>query len=50
MIYLSTQVGAGIKTMIDKGVVTRGDLFVTTKLWNTKHVPEDVRYDTIECI
>ena len=32
-----------IKAMIDKGIVTRGELFVTTKLWNTKHAPEDVR-------
>ena len=40
---INVQVGAGIKAMIDKGIVTRDELFVTTKLWNTKHAPEDVR-------
>ena len=33
-----TEVGAGIK----KSGVPRKDIFITTKLWNTKHDPEDV--------
>jgi diketogulonate reductase-like aldo/keto reductase len=33
-----TEVGAGIK----KSGVPRSEIFVTTKLWNTKHEPEDV--------
>lgn len=32
------EVGAGIK----KSGVRRDDIFVTTKLWNTHHEPEDV--------
>jgi diketogulonate reductase-like aldo/keto reductase len=33
-----TEVGAGIK----KSGVNRKDIFITGKLWNTKHAPEDV--------
>ena len=33
-----TEVGAGIK----KSGVDRKDIFITGKLWNTKHNPEDV--------
>lgn len=33
-----TEVGAGIK----KSGVKREDIFLTSKLWNTKHRPEDV--------
>lgn len=32
------EVGAGIK----KSGVDRKDIFLTTKLWNSKHAPEDV--------
>jgi diketogulonate reductase-like aldo/keto reductase len=32
------EVGAGIK----KSGIKREDIFVTGKLWNTKHAPEDV--------
>jgi diketogulonate reductase-like aldo/keto reductase len=31
------EVGAALKECIDAGLVTRGDLFVTSKLWNTDH-------------
>ncbi|XP_074553870.1 aldo-keto reductase family 1 member B1-like isoform X1 [Halichoeres trimaculatus] len=37
------EVGAGIKVMIDQGVVKREDLFVVSKLWCTFHVPSLVR-------
>ena len=33
-----TEVGAGIK----KSGVPRENIFITTKLWNSKHEPEDV--------
>jgi diketogulonate reductase-like aldo/keto reductase len=33
-----TEVGAGIK----KSGVNREEIFITGKLWNTKHAPEDV--------
>jgi D-xylose reductase len=36
------KVGEGIKRAIDEGVITRKDLFVTSKLWNTFHKPEHV--------
>ena len=36
------QVGQGIKRAIDEGIVTRADLFVVSKLWNTFHRPEYV--------
>ncbi|KAJ9579564.1 hypothetical protein L9F63_004749 [Diploptera punctata] len=34
------EVGTGINNKIKEGVVTRGELFITTKLWNTYHRPE----------
>lgn len=34
--------GQGIKRAIDDGVVTRKDLFITSKLWNQYHRPENV--------
>jgi len=37
------QTGQGIKRAIDEGIVTRADLFITTKLWNTFHRPEHVK-------
>jgi len=36
------EVGAGLKAKIDDGTVKREDVFVTSKLWNTKHHPDDV--------
>lgn len=34
--------GRGIRRAIDEGLVTRSDLFITSKLWNTYHSPEHV--------
>lgn len=36
------EVGRGIKKAITEGIVQRADLFITTKLWNTSHHPDDV--------
>ena len=36
------EVGQGIKNAIEHGLVTREELFVTSKLWNTEHAPKDV--------
>ncbi|KAG0346465.1 NAD(P)H-dependent D-xylose reductase (XR) [Podila humilis] len=36
------QVGQGIKRAIENGLVTREDLFITSKLWNTYHHKEHV--------
>ncbi|MEO1394719.1 MAG: aldo/keto reductase [Cyanobacteria bacterium J06634_5] len=36
------EVGAGINDAIQAGDVTREDMFVTSKLWNTFHAPEAV--------
>lgn len=35
-------VGEGIKRAIEEGIITREELFVTTKLWNTFHASEHV--------
>jgi diketogulonate reductase-like aldo/keto reductase len=37
------EVGAALKELFADGTVRRGDLFVTTKLWNNNHRPERVR-------
>jgi len=37
------EVGAALKELFANGTVRRGDLFVTTKLWNNNHRPERVR-------
>jgi D-xylose reductase len=34
--------GRGIQLAIQEGLVTRSDLFITSKLWNTYHAPEHV--------
>ncbi|GJJ70793.1 D-xylose reductase [Entomortierella parvispora] len=36
------EVGQGIKMAIEKGIVTREELFITSKLWNTYHHKEHV--------
>lgn len=42
-IYLNEEeVGKGITESLDAGVLSREDLFVTSKLWNSFHKPEDV--------
>lgn len=37
------EVGAGIKSAMARGAVSREDLFVTSKLWNTNHAAQNVR-------
>ena len=36
------EIGAALKNVFDGGSVKREDIFITSKLWNTKHRPEDV--------
>jgi len=36
------EAGEGVKRAIDEGIVTRADLFITSKLWNSDHRPEHV--------
>ena len=36
------EVGAGIASKIKEGVIKREDIFVTSKLWNSRHRPERV--------
>jgi alcohol dehydrogenase (NADP+) len=43
MIYGNeAEVGRGIAACIKAGLVTRDELFITTKLWNSDHAPADV--------
>lgn len=37
------EVGMAIKESISEGIVTREQLWVTSKLWNDSHYPEDVK-------
>ncbi|GMH10175.1 hypothetical protein Nepgr_012016 [Nepenthes gracilis] len=36
------EIGGVLKSLFDEGVVKREDLFITSKLWNFYHAPEDV--------
>ncbi|KAK6943013.1 NADP-dependent oxidoreductase domain [Dillenia turbinata] len=36
------EVGSALKKMFDDGIVKRKDLWITSKLWNGDHAPEDV--------
>ena len=36
------EIGRALKDVISQGVVTRDDLWVTSKLWNNSHAPDDV--------
>ena len=43
-IYMNeSEVGEGIRDAIDAGVCTREEVWVTTKLWNDRHAPTEVR-------
>lgn len=37
------EVGKGIHSVVSSGKVKREDLFITSKLWNTRHNPADVK-------
>ncbi|CAN4116046.1 unnamed protein product [Withania somnifera] len=37
------EIGEALQRLFKEGVVKRADLFITSKLWNTDHAPEDVR-------
>lgn len=37
------EVGKAIKEVLDEGKISRKDLWVTSKLWNNSHSPEDVQ-------
>lgn len=39
------EVGSALKDAFASGL-RREDVFITSKLWNTKHKSEDVRYNT----
>src|SRR5450631_612547 len=36
------EVGESLQTELATGAINRGDVFITTKLWNTNHRPERV--------
>ena len=42
--------GRGIRRAINEGVVKRGDLYITTKLWNTYHHPDHVPQALDRCL
>ncbi len=36
------EIGTTLNTVFSNGKIARGDIFITSKLWNTSHAPEDV--------
>jgi len=43
MVYRNEkEIGQAIKETLDEGIVTRKELWITSKLWNDKHAEEDV--------
>lgn len=36
------QIGVALQSAFKEGLVNREELFVTSKLWNDQHAPEDV--------
>jgi alcohol dehydrogenase (NADP+) len=36
------EIGVALKEVFEGGIVQREDLFLTSKLWNAEHAPEDV--------
>ncbi|XP_057459120.1 NADPH-dependent aldo-keto reductase, chloroplastic-like isoform X2 [Lotus japonicus] len=36
------EIGSVLKKLFEEGIVKREDLWITSKLWNTDHAPEDV--------
>lgn len=42
--------GRGIRRAIDEGIVNRGELYITTKLWNTYHHPDHVPRALDRCL
>ncbi|XP_031485516.1 NADPH-dependent aldo-keto reductase, chloroplastic-like [Nymphaea colorata] len=36
------EIGVALRKLIEKGAVKREDLWITSKLWNSDHAPEDV--------
>ncbi len=45
-----TEIGEAISELISEGTIKRDDLFVTSKLWNNEHHPEDVLPALIESL
>lgn len=43
-------VGTALKAEIANGLVKREELFITSKLWNTKHAKEDVRPSCVKTL
>ncbi|KAM0873446.1 hypothetical protein ACQ4PT_038070 [Festuca glaucescens] len=41
-VYAAVKIGLALKKVFDEGIISRGDLFITSKLWCTNHAPEDV--------
>ena len=37
------EIGSALRSSVERGVVDRKDLWITSKLWNDRHAPEDVR-------
>ncbi|KAM4079202.1 hypothetical protein ACB094_09G099300 [Castanea mollissima] len=40
--YNEKEIGSALKKLFDDGLVNREDLWITSKLWCTDHLPEDV--------